>query len=682
MKKAILLCFVFLFAFGLSAQLPTDKFFKIQHSTTGFYLGVDGKTAVGTPVLQQSTIGEGGEWDLVFAGDGYYYIQNRVSNLCISNYSNNGDGAALKQDYPDTDGLWKLLDIGGGFYKLRNKLSDKVMFGEGTTTHTPVIQKATTSGGSWKLVPASTKVVQFSMLLAADPQYPWCQDMSQSDNAIEAQSEAAIKAQTKSINNTVASLGSSRVKGIIVNGDLTAFCRKEEMDKTMEFFKPNTKVYLGMGNHDYSNCLDDCHNNAGPSYMINYMANHIKGHNPANFDYQKSGNTHTGSLAYSWDINNIHFVQLHNHPAYEYTWEGTPNGSATQQTFQITSSLNWLENDLNAARKAGKGIIVNMHDGDNPFSSYQYPAAHQQFKDILAKYEVAAVFIGHLHDKFGKKADAPFGNVPVFYCGAPFYNNYLVADFLANGKMVVKEMTFSNGGNQTTESPVANHVPIPQAAKTLPISTVAVTPVTAYTPANKVPLEFHNKSSLGIRCVVSYLDAQKQRKNWYAQIGAGQKQSAWLPDGSTVANYYVYVSSVGVRTVLYDKPKTSDGTKTAQKILGSDRSGLCEITGSSPGVDMKWTYIDRRDNYVTFKNTAAFSIKCSIKTDKLLNRFYTNSIPAGGEETLYFDGALTDLNCKVQVTGGKEFTLTNPGFNTCYKAWGALGSAKFGEGCD
>lgn len=679
MKKAILLCLVFLSAFGLSAQLPTDKFFKIQHSQTGFYLGVNGKTAVGTPILQQSTIGDGGEWDMVFAGDGFYYIQNRVSNLYISNFGSTADGAALKQkDVAGDDCLWKLIDIGGGFYRLHNKSSSKAMFADGTTTHTPVFQKTSSSGGSWKLVPATAKV-QFSMLLAADPQYPWCQDMSQSTATIKAESEAAIKAQTKSINSTIAALGSSRVKGIIVNGDLTAFCRKEEMDKTMEFFKPNTKVYLGMGNHDYSNCLDDCHNNAGPSYMINYMASHIKAHNPVGFDYQKSGNTHTGSLAYSWDINNVHFVQLHNHPAYQYLWEGTPNGSATQQTFNITSSLNWLEADLNAARKAGKGIIVNMHDGDGPFNSYYYPAAHQQFKNILAKYEVAAVFIGHLHDKFGKKADAPFGNVPVFYCGAPFYDNYLVADFLINGKMVVKEMTFVNGGSQTTENPVASHVAIAQAAKTLSNTPVAVTPVTAYTPANRVPLEFHNKTVFGVRCVVGYIDAQGQQKNWYAQLEPGQKQSAWLPDGSSGAYFYAYLNSLGMRFILYDNPDAS--SKKSQKWLGNDRSGLCEIKGTAHA-NMEWDYIDRQDNYITFKNTAAFSIKCSIKTDKLLNRFYTGSIPAGGEETLYFDGALTDLKCNVQVVGGKEFTLTNPGFNTCYKAWGALGSANFGEGCN
>lgn len=679
MKKAILLCLAFVSAFGLVAQLPTDKFFKIQNRKSGFFLGIDGKTAVGTPVLQQSTIGDGGEWDVVLAdaaNGGLYVVQNRVSHLCISNYSNNGEGAALKQDALDTDGHWKLVDAGGGFYKLQNKLSGKYMAADGSTTHTPVTQKASVGEeGQWKLVPATAKV-QFSMLLAADPQYPWCKDMKQDYTVIKAESEAAIKAQTKSINSTIAALGSSRVKGIIVNGDLTAFCRKEEMDKTMEFFKPNTKVYLGMGNHDYSNCLDDCHNNAGPSYMINYMAGHIKAHNPANFDYQKSGNTHTGSLAYSWDVNNIHFVQLHNHPAHEYMWEGTPNGSATQQTFQITASLNWLEADLNAARKAGKGIIVNMHDGDNPFNAATYPAAHQQFKDILAKYEVAAVFIGHIHDQLGKKTNSPFGSVPVFYCGAPFYDNYLVADFLVNGKMVVKEMTFSNGGSQTSENPVVDQVVIATAAKNLPATPVAVTPVTAYTPANIVPLEFHNKSSFGVRCVVGYIDAQNQSKMWYANLPPGQKQSAWLPNGAKGIYYYVYLNSAGFRSVVYNK---YDGNKS-QKYLGSDRSGLCEITGIAHDA-MAWDYEDRKNNYVTFKNTAAFSVKCTVKTT-VNTTLSTGSIPAGGEESLYFDNPLTELTCKVQAVGGKEFKIANPGFNTCYRAWGALGSANFGEGCN
>src|SRR6185295_6439152 len=92
---------------------------------------------------------------------------------------------------------------------------------------------------------------------------------------------------------------------------------------------------------------------------------------PASYDFKEAGqyykfpelrNDYKGSLSYSWDIGDVHFVQLHNYPAYVASWNGWNAGAARREFFEITSSMDWLRNDMTKARNEGKKIILNMHD--------------------------------------------------------------------------------------------------------------------------------------------------------------------------------------------------------------------------------------------------------------------------------------------------------------------------------
>lgn len=60
-----------------------------------------------------------------------------------------------------------------------------------------------------------------------------------------------------------------------------------------------------------------------------------------------------GSMAYSWEIGNYHFVQLHAHPSYAMQGTGINTG------FNITPAKNWLIKDMNAATLAGKHIVIH-----------------------------------------------------------------------------------------------------------------------------------------------------------------------------------------------------------------------------------------------------------------------------------------------------------------------------------
>ena len=167
-----------------------------------------------------------------------------------------------------------------------------------------------------------------------------------------------------------------------------------------------------------------------------------------------------GSLAYSFDVGNYHFVQLHYRPDYEYDMpERLVTGPLTTYKinespgFTVTRSYNWLKADLEAATAAGKAIVLNMHDAvacdcnesrSNTCSQKDYdwsPCGEsgndgviydQRFKDAIAGQNVVAIFAGHIHEEYGLVAHALSDGgkkIPVFLSGSAEYKRFLVADF-------------------------------------------------------------------------------------------------------------------------------------------------------------------------------------------------------------------------------------------------------------
>lgn len=508
----------------------------------------------------------------------------------------------------------------------------------------------------------------FSMLFTADTQYPWVNNMNQSEANIKSQSENFMNAHVNSMKSIINQNTASPVKGLIVNGDLTAFGRKETLDKVLSYYNNVTvPLFLGLGNHDIANNVDDMTSNDGCSYMINFMASHILSKTKTGFDYTFASNKHTGSLAYSWEINNIHFVQLHNYPAYEYNWSGTPNGSVTQQTYDIKSAMNWLENDLNQARKAGKGIILNMHDLGDHFSATNTPTAYAQFTDIVSKYEVAAIFIGHIHNRLGNYFN--IGNTPVYYCGNPFNSNYLLVDFKTNKMDITKVV------NSTKTLAYAN-VNIPVAAKTLTPTNRPAGVCTAYSPnSDGKVIEFSNASAYKGRICISYLDAQKNWIHWYGMVplgGSGVK--AWLPTGSTNVNMCM--------SAFLDPSKV----RFTNLNIGNNRSACIKLKGTYDSANFEFCGdVPAGLNYIACSNKGAFSAKYEISVtgeDDYSYKRETDDVLAGQKRTLYFSGTCTSLSGKIVGFPAQTKTFNNPTVNTCYKHSGIPTASKFEMGCD
>lgn len=295
----------------------------------------------------------------------------------------------------------------------------------------------------------------FMMTISSDPQYPWscgasggsCDDTSIADRDNER--------QVASMNAILSNYGKSRVAGSIINGDLTAFGHDWQFDKYREFYEDDLKInnYAGLGNHDIENNVNDCWENNCATRMANYLEGQVNSLNVKRFDYRVSGSyykfpayrkDHNGSMAYSWDVGDVHFVQLNNHPIYTTNWNGWNFGSALRDYFNISSALSWLRSDLRDAANEGKKIILNFHD-------WNASAYNSEFMQILKDYNVSAIFAGHIHSTIGKVSQytdlhGPGKHLPVFRSGSVVYHDYLLAQF-KNDQLIVKQVDSSNGSN-------------------------------------------------------------------------------------------------------------------------------------------------------------------------------------------------------------------------------------------
>lgn len=274
------------------------------------------------------------------------------------------------------------------------------------------------------------------MVFVSDPQYPWTDltDDGESDPDKEARSKELIELQYSDIASFRHLNGGAPRVPVMINGDITAFGHGGERTYMREVFeKKLLGLYdYGLGNHDYSNNVNDCFlNNCAAGSIFDLKARYWgKG---VSMDLAAKsdglGKTYYGSLAYSKGFGDVHIVQLNNEPTYSVSFSsGNP---ITPTAFEITDALDWLERDLKAARAQDKIIILNMHKVWD-WSGSQ--AQVSRFNEMVNRYKVTAVFGGHDHRGVGSHEFSNkwglFGNVPVFMSGSASQQTYLIASFI------------------------------------------------------------------------------------------------------------------------------------------------------------------------------------------------------------------------------------------------------------
>ena len=279
----------------------------------------------------------------------------------------------------------------------------------------------------------------FGMVIASDPQLPWGRkdDTNVTDQEWIESGIETNRYHTSSMNQ-LKKLGDDfgKVQSVIMNGDLTAYAHPWQWVLYKRLYDNNTEdsypealtmpVYPGLGNHDYENNVNSCW---GPWYSVlidqkNWCAKNAMNQIKRDLADVEISSFDEGSLSYSWDIEHIHFVQLHNYPSY------------TSSSIGIEDSLEWLDHDLNKAQSEGRMIVINFH----------IQKFTPELKSIFKKYNIIGVFVGHYHRLIGRrsKIDTSLGESSVYYSGSASYNlfNYV---YFSDHKMVVYSIDSSTG---------------------------------------------------------------------------------------------------------------------------------------------------------------------------------------------------------------------------------------------
>ncbi|WP_273760451.1 metallophosphoesterase [Bartonella sp. ML70XJBT.G] len=288
-------------------------------------------------------------------------------------------------------------------------------------------------------------VRNYTAVIMADPQ-PWRLNSGDANGLSHREPWLKINEQVAKV------IKAHKVAFHIVNGDLTEFGQQKNYDDYKNVYKNlGSPVYEGLGNHDYANNVGLCampevfnfYKDACAISAVSRMVAEIKKYRSKlshfSVDVTESllpvsgGNIHSikGSLSYSWDHGDIHYVQLHNYPSYTVHLKGP------SVEVQISKSLDWLKKDLEAADARGKVTIINFHDaraasidGESFFIRKKNAQDLSVFKSIITSHNVKAIFVGHTHYQSYCRAkdDKVFGNIPVYTAGALFNGDYYLID--------------------------------------------------------------------------------------------------------------------------------------------------------------------------------------------------------------------------------------------------------------
>ena len=381
----------------------------------------------------------------------------------------------------------------------------------------------------------------FGMVFCSDPQYPWYDEMLPegltTEDQIKENSARQIREQYESVNRLAQERRDSgspfQVEGVVINGDLTAFGHDWQYEKYTELLKVlAVRYYPGLGNHDYSNNVDDSVMNNCASRMVDFMHSWLKSSSESGailgYDFTERAyyqapalrTDYEGSLAYSFNIGKAHFVQLQNFPSYADSWDRWDAAHARRDYYYIREAFYWLRNDLALARNRGDIVIVALHQyGDN----FIEPAL-SQFNQIVKDYGVSAVFAGHVHGHCRRDGTVYGTTIPLFRSGAASHQDYLVADIDAVARKMTVQRRFCPYEGQYEAVGDSWEVTLDD---TLPSPPLPVPPKEGF-------VSFKNGGGFVARFTLQYLQVNGERViEKTGNMTAGETTSYNLPPDST-----------------------------------------------------------------------------------------------------------------------------------------------------
>lgn len=291
------------------------------------------------------------------------------------------------------------------------------------------------------MMPSHAEDSKFTFAIAADPQPYRLLNMPDNydPNANESASTWEPWAQAG-----YANMRKYKPEFVMINGDMTEFGWGPQRMSVQKLIRDNNDIstYYGLGNHDISNNVHDCHGNfwddgySSSDQCAWVMSNMLRGdvkitfqkHNPGGYySHSAIGDDRKGwsaSNAYAFDWKtDLRFIQLNFYPSYEVHL-GSPGGVFNTAW---TSATPFLRQELTQARKDKRLVIIGWHDADDHFLKDK---GKDEVIQLLKENNDIIILLtaGHEHQYIHYKNYQNTG-IDMILAGALFNKESLIIDF-------------------------------------------------------------------------------------------------------------------------------------------------------------------------------------------------------------------------------------------------------------
>lgn len=214
----------------------------------------------------------------------------------------------------------------------------------------------------------------------------------------------AVSNTTMQRMQSIVSEPTNRVRGILLAGDLTQWARVDEWDQYCDSIRGYEEFYYdGLGNHDLLDVqnlweIDSCFfsGDSAPWCAIpEVLADTVRNRKHRTTKTNKAPGT---APHYSWDWNDVHFVQLNLFPGDDPTNDPAATDGAE---LDPANALSFLIDDLaEHVHNSGRPVVLIHHYGVDTFSingHWWSDSERLAYWNAIAPYNVAGIFTGHWH---------------------------------------------------------------------------------------------------------------------------------------------------------------------------------------------------------------------------------------------------------------------------------------------
>lgn len=347
--------------------------------------------------------------------DGYWWILNRNSNLALE-ASGNAERSSVVQkplDRKNWQQQWRFSKLGGDFREEPATEDAKESGSVFLFIGDPQITTANVDGTS----DYDRKMSRYVTIVNKLRKFTWPSKIDGVDTNF-ALAGRPITPEFMVMGGDLTQWGGGWAFGM--DGDALAiqWVRAPLLRKFLEYFDRDFSsraiqlpMYVGLGNHDLNHDYE--HNALDRGIFRRNMRKYVEiKHEPPDAQVPV-GNFDSASGSYSWDVGDVHFIQLHRFGGDDIDnrrWCGQTHSGSNhlKKDFQEANNcLHWIRSDLEKTGK-GKHIVLFQHygwdgsglGGKDGLYAWWTPKEVEELDRILLDYKVTR-FHGHTHmDQF------------------------------------------------------------------------------------------------------------------------------------------------------------------------------------------------------------------------------------------------------------------------------------------